>query len=246
MSLETKILCKYLGGSHLYKLNTESSDVDQRGIIMNTAPSYILGLDKYEEKRNISDKEDLVYRELRHYMFLLKQSNTEALETLFCDESVFIVLSDTFKEIRNNRDKLIGSNKLFSALSGYASGELKLATGARSGQLGSKRKLSLEKYGFSPKNFTNLFRLMFTGIEFYETGRYIVDCHGFGDEKFNFLLSVKKSPEKHTKEELEKIFIGLDDELKEKYNKCSFSFKFHENIANDLLLKAYLPYLIEK
>jgi predicted nucleotidyltransferase len=45
-----KLLCEYLGGSHLYGTNTPDSDIDTRGVFMNTDPSKILGLDRFDHE----------------------------------------------------------------------------------------------------------------------------------------------------------------------------------------------------
>ena len=56
--MNTKTLCRYLGGSHLYHLDTPQSDRDERGVFMVTEPSYILGTMRHDEKRRQTKAED--------------------------------------------------------------------------------------------------------------------------------------------------------------------------------------------
>lgn len=242
-----KLLAEWNGGSHLYKLNTPESDIDKRGIFVNTDPSYILGLNRHdEERRQIQNGDDIVYKELSHFMRLLQQANTEALEALWCDESTFNFIDKSFKILRVYRSDLLDSERFFKTLRGYASGELRLALGERVGVLGSKRKTALDKYGFSPKNCTNLLRLLYTGIFFYKEGRYIVDCREFGSDIFNKLLAIKTKPETYSKEQLLKDFAEMDKELCSVFDNRKFTYKFNPIVANHVLLDVYYPFLKEK
>ncbi|MCC5397352.1 hypothetical protein LMQ03_14180, partial [Staphylococcus aureus] len=80
-------------------------------------------------KQNPAIKEDVVYKEVSHFIRLLHQANTEALEVLFADESVFTNISDEFKLIRSKADVLVDSERLFNCLRGYMAGEYRLAIG---------------------------------------------------------------------------------------------------------------------
>ena len=240
---KTATLCKYLGGSHLYGLNTESSDVDIRGVILNTDPSFIIGLNRFDEERNMKNGNDIVYREFSNFIRLLHRGNTEAFETLFAPESSFSELSKEFKRIRIYRDELIDSEKLFNCLRGYAQGEYRLAMGERTGVLGSKRKTSLDKYGFSPKNCTNLLRLLYTGIHFFEHDKYVVNCREFGDDVFNKLFKIKTKPETYSKEQMWEDYKTYDAALVNAYDNRKVTHKFNEVIANWLIVDMYFPYL---
>jgi hypothetical protein len=239
----TKILCKYLGGSHLYRLNTESSDLDERGIFITTDPSYIIGLKRHDEERNQKDGKDLVLKEFSNFIRLLHRGNTEAFETLFAEEASFSEMTKEFKLIRIHASELIDSEKLFNCLRGYAQGEYRLAMGERTGVLGSKRKTALDKYGFSPKNCTNLLRLLHTGIHFFEHDKYVVNCHDFGEEIYNKLFAIKTKPETYSKEQMTQDFCALDMKLIDAFQNRKVTHKFNEIIANWLIVEMYFPYL---
>lgn len=241
--MKTKVLCKYLGGSHLYKLNGPNSDVDERGVFMHTDPAYVLGTKRMDEERKQNDEVDFVVKELNHFVTLLKKSNSEALECLFAEESAFHVMTPEFCLFRVNATSFIDSEKLFKCLMGYTQGERRLATGERTGQLGGKRKSAVDTYGFSPKNFTQMFRLLKLGTYFFNQNKFVVDVSYFDDKTHNLLRSVKFTPEKHNKEELNELSYEFETELKESFDNRQKDFKFDEDLANKLLLSCYKPYL---
>ena len=153
------VLCEYLGGSQLYHLNTPESDVDERGVFMHTDPAYVLGTRRFDEERKQNDTQDKVLKELSHFCSLLRKSNSEAMEVMFCNESEFSLLTPEFKEFRKLASDVVDSKNLFNCLRGYMQGEKRLANGLRKGKLGGNGFAKLQEVGFSPKNFTQLFRL---------------------------------------------------------------------------------------
>jgi hypothetical protein len=245
MKPETKTLCTYLGGSHLYHLHTAESDVDERGVFMHLETAYILGTKRFDEERvqPVDGDEDKVIKELSHFCNLVRKSNSEAMEVLFCKEDEFEFLSDEFKRFRDYRLQFVSSKALFSCLRGYMQGEKRLANGERKGKIGGKRHRQLQAVGFSPKNFTQLFRLAHVGINFFKTGEYIVDTRDFPNEVHSFLMSVKTTPEKHTVEQLNEHATELEKDLVYSFENRVINNKFDEALMNKLLLELYFPVL---
>ena len=153
-----KIICQLLGGSHLYGLATKDSDFDYRGVFVNTDHAKILGLERNDYVKK-EDEEDTIFFELCHFLKGLQKTNTQFLEILFADERDFSLLNREFVEIKNNKENLIDSKQFYKSLCGYIGNESRLANGERSGKLGSKRRAQIEKYGFSPKNFSHLLKI---------------------------------------------------------------------------------------
>lgn len=233
-----KIICKCLGGSHMYNLNGPNSDEDVRGIYALEKTSDILGLNSnkdfhYQEKGNGKDVE---YKEFRNAMRLLKNANTQMIELLFNDN--WISCDPFWLQVQSKKYSLIDSEKLFRSLLGYASGEVRLAIGSRTGALGSKRKEALEKFGFSPKNFCNLFRLMFVGSEFFKTDDYTVSLVSY-PEFHAYLMSVKTQPELHNKLSLYEKYLELESEMKQSFNNRSKTHAFDEDVVNYLIYELY-------
>lgn len=246
---ERKVLCEYLGGSQLFHLNTPESDVDERGVFMNTNAAYVLGTRRFDEERKQDKDTDKVLKELSHFASLLRKSNSEALEVMFCNESEFTYLTPEFESLRELRYDVVDSKNLFNCLRGYMSGELRLATGERTGRLGGKRFAKVQELGFSPKNFVQLFRLSRLGVEFFSSGRFVVDTNDFttqvdGYPTFrDFLMSVKTTPEKHSKEDLVEYAHYSEAQLVYAFENRATDFKFNEDKLNQKLLELYFPVL---
>lgn len=237
-----KMLVKALGGSNAFGLNTPESDLDYRGVFVNTDPAKILGLEKLEHVQK-QETDDIVYYEVRKFFELLKNGNTGALELLFTEE--YLETSELFEEVRANRFKFVDTNKMFRCLLGYMQGERRLANGERTGVLGGKRKLQLEKYGFSPKNFVQLFRLAWAGETLFLKGYFPVNVKKEDAVFWAWLMDVKTKPETHTKEELNLEVDKWEIRLKAAYDNRKFKYEFDYALANEMLRRAYLPYLLK-
>ena len=231
-----KTICRIVAGSRLYGLDTPSSDVDTRGVFLNTDYADILGLSR--DKVIKSSTEDTLLIELRHYLGHLQRTNTSAIELLFAEG--FDVLEDEFKTIRDNRYRLVDSERLFASLMGYIHGERRLANGERTGELGGKRKAMVERYGFSPKNFSHLLRLAHCGEVFFRTSVYPVRLSGVARD---VIFSVKTEPERHTKEKLNLMSDDAVGRMKQAYDRRKETFKFDADLANRLCLDFYMPFL---
>jgi predicted nucleotidyltransferase len=236
-----KIIAEIICGSHLYGLDTPSSDVDKRGVFLNTEFDKILGLNRFDVLKQSS--EDSIYFELVHYLRGLKKTNTQMLEILFADEDDFIIIADEFKEIRSHKYNLINSETFYKSLLGYIENEKRLANGERTGSLGSKRKNTIESFGFSPKNFSHVFRLSFCGQTFFETGVYPVNISKIDKQFRDLIFSIKTEPEKYNKDYLNMMCDKSLQKLSISFKNRKENFEFDVNLANEFCRKFYLPFL---
>lgn len=114
-------------GSHLYGLNTENSDEDYIGIFL--APiEYHLGLQKVEQVdlsikdklksgRNSKDAIDKTFYELKRFVKLAIDNNSNILEVLFVDEKNIIYINEYGSKTRifkQENDKNIFGIRKFS------------------------------------------------------------------------------------------------------------------------------------
>ncbi len=236
------IMCKYLGGSHLYGLNTPSSDTDERGVFCNTEPAQILGLDVQEHQRKQDADSDIVLFEIRRWMELLRKSNTESVDALFVEKWT-IEPDNIMLECIKNRHRLFDSKRLIKSILGYMIGELRLAVGERTGVLGAKRRVALEKYGYSPKNFVQLFRLYHLARGVCCENRYILDCTN--EPYFEKLMRIKTEPQKYDVEKLKTDANMAIHDLRNAevmIDKNTFA-SFDQAYANDILHRCYKKYL---
>lgn len=234
-----KHILKYLGGSHSYGLNTPASDEDIRGIFMHTDMSFIVGLNRFEHQENIAGGADEKFKELRHFLCLLRRANSEAIEALFIKRENCLELTEEMSHIRANRKSLLDSERLFKCLMGYMQGELKLANGERTGKLGGKRKEQIDKYGFSPKNFVQLLRLAWAGVCFFQKGYFPVNVMDEDKALGATLLDIKVNAQNYNKDILNKLAAAYEANLKDAFDTRKFDYKFDESIANTLCMDLY-------
>ena len=223
----------------MYGLETHESDTDIRGVFLNTDPADIIGLGRSDVLK--AEGDDTVLFELRHFLKSLSKTNTQAVELLFAEE--YLEIEPEFEKIRENRLRLIDSKRLFSSLKGYIGNERRLANGERTGNLGSKRKQQIEKYGFSPKNFSHLFRLAYCGSAFFRTSFYPVKISRMDSGMHEFIFSVKTEPWKYTKEYLNTMADKALLRLESDFNARQEEFFFDIDFANQICLESYLPFL---
>ena len=238
-----KLLVRVMGGSHSYGLSTPTSDVDYRGVFVNTDLSHLLGLKKDEILVSQNNEEDTVMTEFRHALKLLKNANTQVVELLYTD--TFETVTTEWREVVACREKLVDSTTLFKCLRGYMQGELKLANGERSGKLGGKRKESLEKYGFSPKNFVQLFRLAWAGKLYFEKGYFPVNVKLEDPQWATSLLDLKMHPTHYTKDQLNDWAKTWEDALVKAYETRKHSTIFSDEVADSLCKDVYGPLIAE-
>jgi hypothetical protein len=232
-----KMICNLIGGSTLYGLNNESSDIDYRGIFFASNKKYVSGFNTIESIV-LTNEIDATYYEISRYLKLLRKSNTQVLEILFAPKKFYVYKHDFFDELINNRYFLIDTNVLKASLKGYVFSEIRLATGERSGQLGGKRKISVNSYGFSPKNFVQILRLCKVGIEFFKSGQYMVNVKEFDPGYYDTLMNIKNNPQDFTCDQLKTLVDEKYKELEAVMESSKIRFKFDEDLASDLILAA--------
>ena len=232
-----KILCKMLGGSHSYGLATATSDLDYRGVYLDENIRSVIGLEKNEQQQVQNTEKDELYSEFRHTLRLLRQANTQTIEMLYND--TWLEISPLWKQVQFYKYQLVDSEKLFNCLRGYMQGELRMANGERTGKLGGKRKEAIDKYGYSPKNFLQLFRLAWAGSVYFLNGYFPVNVSKENPEWAKTLLDIKMNPHSHTKENLNETAKTMEYCLVKSFENRKITTKFNEDIANELCLIAY-------
>lgn len=240
-----KILCEFLGGSHSYGLNTESSDIDKRGCFITTDIHNTIGLGRFEHQIIQNETEDKSYKELRHFLQLLRNGNSEAIEMLFLQDHQFDLITLNFKLIRNNKLKLIDSEKLFKCLSGYAISEYKTTFGITTGKLGSQRKELIDKYGYCPKNAVQMLRLLWAGAYFFRNNVFPVKIKNYDIRIHSLLFKIKTQPETFHKKEIEQLFSNFDIDLKSSFDNRKETFKFNNDFADEICLIMYYDVIEE-
>lgn len=234
-----KILAEMMGGSRAYGLETPTSDLDIRGVFANDTLENTIGLDRFEHLDDKSDN-DKVYYEFRHYMNLLRKTNTTVLEILFNEEWTWI--DPQFKSlILDNKISFLDTERFYKSLKGYIHNERKLALGERTGLLGSKRKATLQLYGFSPKNFVQLLRLTTCGSVFFLQGFFPVNIKKHIPHLAEALMDLKLHPEEWKRDMLDRLSQEYEAKMDHAFENRKFDYKFDMKAANQACLEVYRP-----
>lgn len=120
-NLGSNIILLTLGGSHAYGMDKEDSDVDVRGISLNSKPDILLGAD-FEQVVDV-DTDTTVYS-FNKMIQLLTSNNPNTIEQLGCLPQHYFYLSEIGKELLDNR-KIFLSQICVHTFGGYASSQLR-------------------------------------------------------------------------------------------------------------------------
>ena len=119
--LGENIILLTLGGSHAYGMDKESSDLDCRGIALNSKREILLGTD-FEQVVNV-DTDTTVYS-FNKMLTLLAKCNPNTIEELGCLPEHYLVLTDIGKELLSNR-KMFLSKICIHTFGNYAGSQLR-------------------------------------------------------------------------------------------------------------------------
>ena len=119
--LGNNIILLGLGGSHAYGTNVEGSDVDVRGIALNSK-SDILGSSNFEQV--VNEATDTTIYSLRKIVSLLASCNPNTIEMLGLKPEHYLYLSPIGQELLENR-KMFLSKRAVQSFGGYAFAQLR-------------------------------------------------------------------------------------------------------------------------
>lgn len=121
-----KIIVKAVAGSHLFGLNTPTSDKDYKGVYMPDTDDILLGKVKRSintstnksSTKNGADDIDMELYSLHKFLKMLQEGQTVAMELLFTPDHLIIEKHPIWDEIVAMRDQLV--HKKVTAFIGYA------------------------------------------------------------------------------------------------------------------------------
>lgn len=123
-----RICYEYRRGSHMYHLNTETSDEDTGGVFFCSGEK-LLGLREFYPEQVADEKNDTVFYEFGRWVELLIKSNPSALESLFApDDCVIGNVHPIIQEFRNHRDLFL-TKECFKPFYSYATTQIGKARG---------------------------------------------------------------------------------------------------------------------
>lgn len=119
--LGNNIILLGLGGSHAYGTNIEGSDVDIRGVALNSKAD-ILGSSNFEQV--IDEATDTTIYSLKKIVKLLSSCNPNTIEILGLKPEHYLFLSPVGQELLDNK-KLFLSKRAMYSFGGYAFSQLR-------------------------------------------------------------------------------------------------------------------------
>ncbi len=158
MFYNDRLILRVMAGSRAYGIDHADSDEDVRGVCI-PPKSYLLGLDKFEQKET-KEPDEVIYS-LDKFMRLALQNNPNILEMLFTEDRHVLYVNDFGKQLLENRRGLL-SKKVYKTFGGYALSQLKKM---RDKKPEGKRAVRIEQLGYDSKNAVHLIRLLKMGIE---------------------------------------------------------------------------------
>lgn len=119
--LGNNIILLTLGGSHAYGMDKEDSDLDARGIALNSKEEILIGTD-FEQVVDV-DTDTSIYS-LNKMLELLSKSNPNTIEILGCLPEHYLYLHPIGRELIDNR-KMFLSKICIHSFGGYAQSQLR-------------------------------------------------------------------------------------------------------------------------
>lgn len=119
--LGRNIILLTLGGSHAYGMDTEQSDLDIRGIALNSKDEILLGKD-FDQV--VETNTDTIIYSMNKMIELLSKLNPNTIEILGCKPEHYLILSSIGEELLKNK-KMFLSKICIHTFAGYAGAQLR-------------------------------------------------------------------------------------------------------------------------
>ena len=120
---ENPICLLTLGGSYAYGTNVEGSDIDLRGVYLNSKQE-ILSMRCKNKPYTPSDSDSVIYP-LKQIIGLLHNSNPNVIEILGTREEDIFIISEEGKLLKDNVEIFLGSDAVYNAFLGYSQNQLR-------------------------------------------------------------------------------------------------------------------------
>ena len=138
MNEPDNLILKCVAGSHLYGLNTPSSDMDTRGIYMESIGD-VLNINGRQNGEVADDRQDEKYYSLGKFLKLASECNPNIIELLWLPEDAILFKSQIYEELTEHRDWFM-SKRARHTFMGYAYAQIQRAKGL------NKKGNSVSKY----------------------------------------------------------------------------------------------------
>lgn len=211
-----------VGGSYAYGTNVESSDLDIRGIALNSKREILLGKDwRSYEPSGVDAK---IYS-VRHVLGLLKDCNPSSIEMLGYDKENYLVLSPIGKKLIENKEVFF-TQKATNSFGGYANFQASIV---------EKMIKSGEPKAKIAKAMMHRVRVYYTAFDILERGELIVRR----DKEHDLLMNIRNGEYQNADNAPNTDYEALVNDLEARFQYASLNTmlpeEFDETIVEDLL-----------
>ncbi len=164
-----KLLFLAVGGSYAYGTATKNSDVDIRGVYLNSLSEYY-GLN-WSDEITIPGVKDSKLFSAKKFVQLALKGNPNILELLSMPQDCVLVTSLGFDHFHQHRNDLI-SKAVANPYIGFVTSQLRRMThfDQDKTQPEGNRAVLIHKYGYDTKNVMHAIRLCRNGVELLSRG----------------------------------------------------------------------------
>jgi predicted nucleotidyltransferase len=216
--LKERTILLTITGSHAYGTNTETSDIDYKGVCI-PPEEYYFGLKTFNDYnttggknwKNTKDDVDISIMHINKFVSDAMQGVPNNIEILFVNPEHILFKNKYGEELISHRHDFL-SKALKHKFGGYAFSQIQKLKAKNSN--GTGRQDLIDKYGYDTKFASHAVRLMTSAIEILKTGN-------FSTYRINRkeLLDIRNG--EYTLEDLLVYIENLDKELNELYETSS-------------------------
>jgi len=117
----SQVIYMVLSGSRAYGTSTPDSDIDLRGVLVESK-HYLLGLKSFEQFEDLPS--DTVIYGLRKFASLLSKANPNIIELLGVEDDCIVIMTKQGEVLRNNAELFL-STRVVSSFGNYALAQLR-------------------------------------------------------------------------------------------------------------------------
>lgn len=121
--MESKVLIKHYAGSIAYGTNTQTSDIDFRGIFLADRAAITTPFGNIKEMTDETEEDTKLF-ELNFFSDLASTMNPNVIETLYIDPEHIVISTPEYEYLRENRDAFL-NKQIAVSTSSYALQEMR-------------------------------------------------------------------------------------------------------------------------
>lgn len=239
---EKQIVGLWLQGSQNYNLDTKTSDIDTKLIVVPTLDDMIFLREPRSHTYILPNGEHLDYKDIRLYTNTLRKQNLNFVEILFTD---YFIINPFYEDLWN---KWVAARELIGRYCEMAT--IKSMRGQILNKMhtyklpsNDNRITAIEKYGYDPKELSHALRFEYFVNKFLDGEAYI-DCMRPDEETAQYLRSVKNG--RYSLQEAEYI---VETQIKDIVKVCDDYIDSNETIKSsyvDQLLNSVQKDIVER